>query len=145
MIGNWFLRFGALFGVAGVGLAVYAGYHHDPKFASLQSQVMMIGWIGMMLAGLYYTSISTTSDYVETIGSLIPGSAGLHFWVALIGAAAIVAGTTGTALDLTYTGALGSQTFDKFAWGEPLALAGSGLTGLAQLLFLINVLRGTSR
>jgi len=145
MVGNWFLRFGAVFGLAAVGLGIYMGYQHDLKLSPVEVQINMIGWISLFLAGLYYSSISTASEYVETIGSLIPRSAGLHFFIALIGAIALIAGSVGLTLDLTYTGKIGTQVFENYAWGDKVMFAGSVLTGVAQLLFVLNVLRGTTR
>jgi hypothetical protein len=145
MVGNWFLRFGALFGLGAIGLGIYMGYQHDLKLSPVQIQVAMIGWISLFLAGLFYSSIASASEYVETIGSLIPKSAGLHFFIALIGAIALVAGSVGVTLDLTYTGQIGSQAFDHFAWGDKVMFGGEILTGVAQLLFMLNVLRGTTK
>jgi hypothetical protein len=145
MVGNWFLRFGVLFGLAGIGLSIYMGYEHDQKLSPVQLPISMIGWVSLFLAGLYYNSISTASEYVETVGSLMPRTAGLHFFIALIGAVALIAGTIGLALNLTYTGTVGSQVFNNFPWGDKVTFAGTVLTGIAQFLFVINVLRGTNR
>jgi hypothetical protein len=144
MIGNWFLRFGVLFGLAAAALGLYMHYKHDLKLSPVAVEVNMVGWVGMMIAGLFYSSISTTSEYVETVGSQIPRSAGLHFFLALIGAALVVAGSVGDTLQLTYSGTLGSMTFDAYAWGDQVTLAGAIVTGAAQLLFVFNVWRGTS-
>jgi hypothetical protein len=145
MVGNWFLRFGALFGLATQCLVAYMAYQHDTKYTEVANQLNNIGWIGMVLAGLYYCSISTTSEYVETVGSLLSRSAGFHFFVALIGTLAICAGSLGTLFDLTYSGTIGGQVFDHFVWGDKLSLAGLITTAFAQLIFLLNVLRGTGR
>jgi hypothetical protein len=145
MIGNWFLRFGALFGFASISLAIYAGYQHDTTFQPLLQPVTMAGWIGMFMAGLYYSSISTTSEYVETIGSQLPVTATLHFLCALLGAIALVAGGIAVIYNFSYTGSIASMAFDKFAWGEKVAFGGTVLTGVAQLFLLLNVLRGTAK
>jgi len=145
MVGNWFLRFGVLFGLGAAVIGFYMDYKHDLKLSPVMGEINMVGWIGMVLAGLFYSSISTTSEYVETVGSQLPRSAGLHFFLALIGAALVVAGSVGDALSLTYSGTIGSMTFDNYAWGEKATLAGAALTAAAQVLFALNVWRGTSR
>ncbi|MDR3372748.1 MAG: hypothetical protein P4L98_03365 [Ancalomicrobiaceae bacterium] len=144
MVGNWFLRLGALFGLVGMGLGIYMGMHHDFKLAPVHEHINVVGWLAMFAAGLYYNTISPSSEYIETIGSLMPKSAGFHLFFAFFGAVALAAGLTGSLLNLTYTGAISTLVFDNYAWGEPLMLAGSGLTVFAQFIFLINVFRGTS-
>ena len=145
MTGNLFLRFGALCGLAAVSLTIYMQYQQDMKLSAVGNTTLMYGWISMMLAGLFYSSISTTSEYIETVGSRMSFSAGLHLIIAWAGLIAPIGGSAARALNLTYTGTIGGQTFTDFAWGEKVTFAGNVATGVAQLLFLLNVFRGTSR
>ena len=145
MVGNWFLRLGVLFSLAGLALGTYMGMQHDFKLAAVHTHITTIGWIGMFLAGLFYNTISPTSEYIETIGSQMPKSAGLHLIVAFVGALAMTTGNAALVLDWTYSGTIGGQVFDHFAWGEKAMMGGSIGVAVAQVLFAINVLRGTSR
>lgn len=120
-ISTWFLRLGALFAVAGMGLGIFMAAAGDHSQTPLHAHVNLIGWVSMMLYGLFYRAIP------EAAQGVLPR---VQFVLSVVGLLAIIPG-----LALIDTG-------DE-ASGAPFAIAGSLLTIAGILIFVVTVFRWT--
>lgn len=120
MASKWFLRFAALFAVAGMGLGIYMAASFDHSMSPVHAHVNLIGWVGMFLAGLFYAVHPTADDRLARI----------HLGTAFIGLLILAPGIAGSHLGLP--------------WGPPVAGLGSILTLVAMVLFAAIVFRTTA-
>jgi hypothetical protein len=111
MAAVWFLRFGVVFAVVGMGLGIAMGASHDFTLAPVHAHINLVGWVSMFLAGLFYH----THPRAEVFWSR------LHLFVAV------------PAMLVLVTGIYGAQT--NAAWGVPVAIAGSLAVIIAMILF----------
>lgn len=117
MISQWFLRFGVLFGLGGMGLGIYMAATHDHVLAPVHAHVNLLGWVSMFLAGLFYSLRSDLDGKMARI----------HFALALIGLLILTPGLTGVMLGET-------------SWGEPVSAIGSIITLTSMVVFAFVVL-----
>lgn len=80
-----FMVTGAIFGALGMLLGLYMGPSQDFRLVPVHVHINLIGWVSMMLFGLYYGS-----DQLSATTRL----AHWHFWVALVGLLLFATGLT---------------------------------------------------
>lgn len=119
MISSLFLRTGALFGVAGMGLGLVMAASGDHRLATVHAHVNLIGWVGMFLAGLHHAARPRRRPFL----------ARLHYGVALAGVTTLGPGIAGIHLG--------------YVWGPVVAAIGSATTFAATALFAVIVFRDT--
>jgi cbb3-type cytochrome oxidase subunit 1 len=121
MISQWFLRFGVLFGLSGMGLGIYMAASHDHTLAPVHAHINLVGWVTMFLAGLFY---AVRPDCERRLSKV-------HFTCSLLGLLILAPGLAGVMLG--------------YSWGEPAAAAGSVLTLSAMVVFAFIVFTAPSR
>ena len=121
MVSQWFLRFGVLFAMVGMGLGIYMAATHDHTLSPVHAHINLVGWVTMFLSGLFY-SVCPASE-----GKL----ARLHLTLAVVGLLIMAPGIAGVLLG--------------YPWGEPAAAAGSIITLLAILIFAYIVFTSSPR
>jgi hypothetical protein len=121
MASIWFLRFGIVFALIGLGLGIYMGATHEFQFSPVHAHINLVGWASMFLAGLFYR----THPEADTKLAL------LHLGIAVPGLILLASGIYGS--------------IAATAWAAPVVGAGSVLTLLAFILFAVIVFRSTGR
>jgi hypothetical protein len=121
MISAWFMRFGVVFAIIGMGLGIHMGAAHDFSLAPVHAHVNLVGWVSMFLAGLFYQAYPARQTRI----------ASMHLGLAIVGMLLMAPGITAIMRHLS--------------WGEPVAIAGSFATFAATLLFAVNVFGAASR
>jgi len=111
MASVWFLRFGVVFAILGMGLGIFMGAVHDFTLAPVHAHINLVGWVSMFLAGLFYH----THPQAEGFWSR------LHLFVAVPAMVVMVAGI------------YGAETVAP--WGVPVAIVGSLAVIIAMILF----------
>ncbi|WP_324617386.1 hypothetical protein [Microvirga alba] len=114
-----FLRTGALAAIFGMGLGISMGITQDHTLRSVHAHINLVGWASMFLFGLYYHVVPAADSKLAKI----------HYYVALPGFLAMMAGVAGLML--------GNGSF------EPLAIVGSLVTFASMLIFAWNVFSTT--
>ena len=82
-ISTWFLRIGAFAALAGMGLGFFMAVAGDHSQTPLHAHINLIGWVSMMLYGLFYRSIP------EATQGLLPR---IQFVLSVAGLLAILPG-----------------------------------------------------
>lgn len=121
-IGNWFLRLGVLFGIAGILLGNVMGATGQFEMRPVHAHLNLLGWVAMTLFGLFYRAVPAAMA-----GKL----AKAHFWI-FVPAHVVQM----IALTLFLRGAA--------AAGPVLGLS-SALVGVAFLCFAVLVWQHTGR
>jgi hypothetical protein len=121
---NIFLRFGVLFGLAGMLLGYWMGMSHQFSLSPVHAHINLLGWASMFLYGLFYR--------------VFPGAAAgrlpwIHLWLAAVGLPIMMAGLT---IQLAPLPALATVQ-------APLLAAGSTLIVLGMFVFALVVFRAT--
>ena len=121
---NTFLRLGALFALAGVGLGYWMGVTEQFGLMPVHAHINLLGWVSMFLYGLFYRAVPAAA-----VGWLPKA----HLWTAVIGLLAFM-----PALALKLLHVPGTE-------GVALAglIAGPTLTLIAFGLFTVIVFRQT--
>jgi len=120
-ISTWFLRIGALAAAAGMGLGLFMAMAGDHSQMPLHAHINLIGWVSMMLYGLFYRAIP------EATQGPLPR---FQFVLSVAGLLAIIPGL-----------ALIDSGHEPI--GGPFAGGGAILTILGILIFLVTVFRWT--
>lgn len=71
-IGNWFLRIGVLYIIAGVTLGNIMGATGDHSLHPVHAHLNLLGWVAMSLFGLFYRAFP---------GAMAGTMAKVHFWI----------------------------------------------------------------
>ncbi len=123
---NTFLRLGALFALAGVGLGYWMGMTEQFGLMPVHAHINLLGWVSMFLYGLFYRVVPAAAS-----GLL----ATAHLWTAVIGLLVFM-----PALALKLLHVPGTD-------GVALAglIAGPSLTLIAFVLFAVIVFRQTGK
>ena len=121
---NTFLRLGALFALAGVGLGYWMGMTEQFGLMPVHAHINLLGWVSMFLYGLFYR--------------VVPGAAsGLlataHLWTAVIGLLVFMPALALKLLHLPGTDGIALAGL----------IAGPTLTLIAFVLFALIVFRAT--
>ena len=114
-----FLRVAVLYALAGLGLGIAMAMAQDHSLMPAHAHINLLGWATMALYALVYRAWPEAAE---------GAAAWMHFWLANIGALALVTGVSGI-----YAGY--PESF------EGVAIVGSLLTLLAMLLFTVIVFR----
>ncbi len=123
---NTFLRLGALFALAGVGLGYWMGMTEQFGLMPVHAHVNLLGWVSMFLYGLFYRAVPGAAS------GFLPMA---HLWTAVIGLLVFM-----PALALKLLHVPGTE-------GVALAglIAGPTLTLIAFVLFAVIVFRQTGK
>jgi len=121
---NTFLRLGALFALAGVGLGYWMGMTEQFGLMPVHAHVNLLGWVSMFLYGLFYRAVPAAATGWLAVA---------HFWTAVLGLLLFM-----PALALKLLHVPGTD-------GVALAglIAGPTLTLIAFVLFAVIVFRQT--
>ena len=117
-----FMLAAVLFVVVGMVLGLYMGPSEDFRLVPVHAHLNLVGWVTMMLFGLYYRSDSAAAN---------TSLASWHFWIALIGMVLMAVGLT--ALQLEKPGL------------EPVLILGSLMTLISMLIFGWTLWRAATR
>ena len=121
---NTFLRLGALFALAGVGLGYWMGMTEQFGLMPVHAHVNLLGWVSMFLYGLFYRAVPAAATGWLAVA---------HLWTAVLGLLLFMPALALKLLHLPGT--------------EGLALAGliagPTLTLIAFVLFAVIVFRQT--
>ncbi len=117
-----FIRHAAIYALIGMAWGIYMAASQDHATHPGHAHLLLLGWVSMALYGIVYRL------YPKAAEGKLPV---IHFWLANLG---IILMAPGIALVIV----------GKAAIGEPMAIAGSLLTIVSMVLFLIAVFRGTS-
>lgn len=120
-ISAWFLRIGALAAVAGMGLGIVMAASGDHSQTPLHAHVNLVGWVSMMLYGLFYRAIP------EAAQGILPR---IQFVLSVAGLLALIPG-------------IALVTSGRETAGAPFAGIGSVLTIIGILIFVFTVFRST--
>jgi|SRR5690606_18290321 Cbb3-type cytochrome oxidase, subunit 1 len=121
---NTFLRLGALFALAGVGLGYWMGVTEEFGLMPVHAHVNLLGWVSMFLYGLFYRAVPQAAA-----GWL----ARAHLWTAALGLLLFM-----PALTLKLLHAPGAESLALAG-----LIAGPSLTVVAFVLFTVIVFRHT--
>lgn len=121
MTGNIFLRTSVLFLLCGMGFGAFMGATHDFTLAPVHAHNNLVGGVLMFLAGLYYNAHPQLSP------KLVAG----HYAVAMLGVLLLVPGIYGS--------------LTQAPWAAPVVGAGSVITVLSMLYFVVMVFLGTGK
>ena len=123
---NAFLRLGALFALAGVGLGYWMGMTEEFGLMPVHAHINLLGWVSMFLYGLFYRVVPDAAT------GWLPMA---HLWTAVIG---LLVFMPALALKLLHV---------PGADGVALAglIAGPTLTLIAFVLFAVIVFRQTGK
>ena len=121
---NTFLRLGALFALAGVGLGYWMGMTEQFGLMPVHAHVNLLGWVSMFLYGLFYRAVPAAATGWLAVA---------HLWTAVLGLLLFMPALTLKLLHLPGTE------------GVALAglIAGPTLTLIAFVLFAVIVFRQT--
>ncbi len=121
---NTFLRLGALFALAGVGLGYWMGMTEQFGLMPVHAHVNLLGWVSMFLYGLFYRAVPAAATGWLAVA---------HLWTAVLGLLLFM-----PALALKLLHVPGTE-------GVALAglIAGPTLTLIAFVLFAVIVFRQT--
>jgi hypothetical protein len=120
-ISTWFLWLGALAGASGMALGIFMAAAGDHSQMPLHAHINLVGWVTMMLYGLFYRALPEAAD------GALPR---VQFILSIAGLIAMIPG-----LALIDSG--------DVALGAPFAKTGAVLTIVAMLIFVATVFRWT--
>jgi hypothetical protein len=120
-IATWFLRIGALAGASGMALGIFMAAAGDHSQMPLHAHINLVGWVSMMLYGLFYRALP------EAAQGALPR---VQFILSVTGLIAMVPGLA--LIDL-----------GREAAGGPFAGTGAILTIFGILIFAFTVFRST--
>lgn len=111
-----FILIAIIYACLGMSLGFFMGLSNDSSYMHLHAHINVIGWITMALFGLIYKNFPKMEE--STIGKV-------HFYVANIGAAAMLTGI---------------YAFIRSGF-EPLVAFGATFTCLSIFIFLFNFVK----
>lgn len=123
---NSFLRLGALFALAGVGLGYWMGMTEEFGLMPVHAHINLLGWVSMFLYGLFYRAVPAAA------AGWLPKA---HLWTAVIG---LLAFMPALALKLLHVPGTDSVALAGL-------IAGPTLTLIAFVLFAVIVFRETGK
>ena len=119
---NRFLRLAVVFFILGVALGIVMAASHDYTFRPLHAHLNLLGWVSMLLFGLFYRAIPAAAE--STLAKA-------HFWIYV---PAVVVQMATLALFIGGNPAI-----------EPVLALASVAVGVAVLCFAVVVWKHTGR
>ena len=120
-ISTWFLRAGAMTGAGGMALGIAMAAMGDHSQMPLHAHLNLLGWVSMMLFGLFYRTVP------EAALGVLPR---IQFGLCVAGLVAMVVG-------------LAQIDAGSHEAGAPFAIAGAFMTIAAMIIFVVTVFRWT--